>query len=182
MKNVLRISALLMLTASLTSCEKIKSWFNVDIDTNLEGQMNVASDNVDLKSTEAYSLNGSTTINLSENEDLEDYVDLIEDIQVNSVHLEVVSIDSSGVMILAGSEFRIYSSEDPVGFYWPINEDWPINAGTYITLEADDYSTLNNMLEGDVPVTFSSSGTCNKGNVHIVLTYDIDVTVEANPT
>jgi hypothetical protein len=181
MKNVLRILVLLTFTASLNSCEKIKDLFNVDIDTALEGQMNLVSDDVALKSTEAYSINGSATIDLSDNDDLAEYTDLIEDIEVHSVTLEVVSIDSAGVMILAGSEFSISSTDNP-GLTWPITSDWPIVAGTSVTLDSDDYSVLNDMLEGDAPVTFSSSGSCNKGNVHISLTYSIDVTVEANPT
>ena len=181
MKNVLSIVVMVILTASLTSCEKIKSWFNVDIDTNIEGVMDVESDDVALKSTEAYSLNGSDTIDLSDNDDLADYTDLIEDIEVHSVSLSVVSIDSSGVMILAGSEFSISSTDNP-GITWPITSDWPITAGTSVTLDSDDYSVLNDMLQGDAPVTFRSTGSCNKGNVHIELTYDIDVTVTANPS
>lgn len=181
MKNTLRISLLIILTASLTSCEKIKSWFDVDIDTTIEGQMNVTSNNVELKSTEAYSINGSVTIDLSDNEDLAEYIDLIKAVEVHSVSLEVVSIDSSDVMILAGSEFSISSTDNP-GLSWTITSDLPIDVGTTITLDSDDYSVLNDMLEGDAPVTFSSSGTCNKGNVHILLTYGIDATVTANPS
>jgi len=181
MKNVLSVLVLVILTAGLTSCEKIKSWFNVDIDTTLEGQMNLVSGDVAVKSTEAYSINGSATIDLSDNDDLADYTDLIEDIEVHSVSLSVVSIDSTGVMILAGSEFSISSTDNP-GITWPISSDWPITAGTFITLDSDDYSVLNDMLQGTAPVTFTSTGFCNKGNVHIDLTYEIDVTVEANPT
>jgi len=181
MKNVLRILVLLAFIASLNSCQKIKDLFNVDIDTNIEGVMDVVSGLNELKSTEAYSLDGSVTINLSDNEDLADYTDLIVAVQTHSVTLEVVSIDSAGVMILAGSNFSISSTDNP-GLNWPINSDWPIVAGTSITLDSEDYSVLNDMLEGDAPVTFSSSGSCNKGNVHIELTYSIDVTVEANPT
>lgn len=168
-----------MLTASLTSCEKIKSWFNVEIDTTIEGQLDVLTDEADLKSTEVHGFDASATVDVM-NEDLAEYEDLIEDFKTKSVKISVESVDSTGVLILAGSEFSIYSSSNP-GLSWPITQDWPIQVGTTVTLEADSYSVLNDMLEDKEPVTFSAVGTCNKGNVHISLTYGIDVTVESNP-
>ena len=48
MKNALNFLILVMLTAGLTSCELA----DVDIDTNLTGQLNIVTDAAELKSTE----------------------------------------------------------------------------------------------------------------------------------
>ena len=178
MKNILKLLMLVMLTASLTSCEKIKSWFNVEIDTVIEGQLNLVSSDTELKSAEAFSIDGSVPIDLSDNEDLAEYEDVIEDIKAHSVTLMVVGVDAADVVIHAGSEFSISTPTNP-GLNWPIGQDWPIQQGTTVELTADDYSVLNDMLEGDEVVTFAATGTCNVGGVHINLTYEIDVTVEA---
>lgn len=178
MRNVLKFLILALLTASLTSCEKIKSWFNVEIDTVIEGQLNLVSEATQVKSTDLFGIDGSAVIDLSSNEDLADYEDVIEDIKTHSVTLIVVGVDAPDVVIHAGSEFSISTPTNP-GLTWPISEDWPIQQGTTVELSADDYSVLNKMLKGDEVVTFAATGTCNVGSVHIDLTYEIDVTVEA---
>lgn len=178
MRNALKFLLLLILTASLTSCEKIRSWFDVEIDTVIEGQMNLVSDETELKSVEAFPINGSEPVDLSNNEDLAEYVDLIKAIKTHSVTLMVVGVDAPDVVIHAGSEFSISTPTNP-GLSWPISQDWPILQGTTVDLTADNYSVLNDMLEGNEIVTFKATGTCNVGGVHIDLTYGIDVTVEA---
>lgn len=184
MKNFLQLLILLLLTASLTSCEKIKSKFNVEIDTTIEGQLNILTEANEMKSTEAYGFNASAPVDVV-NEDLVDYEDLIEDFRTKSITVEVLAVDSagmpiSGVEILAGSELAIFSTSNP-GYTWPINFDWPIEVGVTATLEADSYSVINDLLEGDETVTFSASGTCNKGNIDITLNYGLKVKVESRP-
>lgn len=184
MKNTCKFLILLLLTVSLTSCEKIRSWSNVEIDTTIEGQLSILTDETELKSTDAYGFNASTFVDVI-NEDLADYEDLIEDFRTRSITLEVLAVDSAGmpiagVEILAGSEFAIYSTSNP-GYTWPVSSDWPIDVGVTATLEADSYSLINDMLEGDEPLTFSASGTCNNGNIHITFHYGIKVKVESKP-
>jgi hypothetical protein len=182
MRTALKFLIFIFLTASLTSCETIKGWFDseVEIDTNLVGQLDVVSDDVELKSTEDYSINGTETIYLSENDDLADYTDLINAIRVQNVSLYVLSINSSDVVIRAGSAFTI-STPSNSGVSWPIDVDWPIEENMMIDLTAEDYSDLNDMLESDEPVTFTSTGTCNTKNVSITFSYDIHVKVKADP-
>ena len=180
MRTTLKFLILVMLTASFTSCNMIQGWFTEEIKTTLEGQLNLVSDETELKSTEDYSIGGTATIDIADNDKLEPYMDLINAIKAKSVSLRVVSIDSSDVVIRDGAEFSI-STPTNSGMTWPISPDWPVEVGTTINLTADNYNVLNDMLEGNEPVTLSSTGTCNKGNVHILLTYEIEVVVEADP-
>jgi len=175
MRNTLKFLILVMLTAGLASCELA----NVDIDTTIGGQLNILTDAAELKSTDAHGFNESVTIDVI-NEDLEDYEDLIQDFRTERITIRVQAVDSTGVEILAGSEFSISTLTNP-GYTWPIPTDWPIEVGVTATLEADSYSVINDMLEGSEPVTFSANGTCNKGDVTITLNYGIEVVVEANP-
>ena len=180
MKNALRILVLAMLTVSLSSCEKISSLFDVEIETTIEGDLSFVSDEADLKSTDDHGFNESATIQVM-NADLVDYQDLIQEIRVHSVSIEVISVDSEGVIILADTQFGI--SNQNAKFVWELDSDWPIKPGFIIDLPAESYSVLNQILNEykDYPVTISADGTCNKGNVHITLEYNVDVIVESNP-
>jgi len=185
MKTAIKIFALLMLTASFSSCGLIEGWSEVDLDSTLEAELDIQTDGTELKSTDAYKFNKSTTLNVL-NSDLEDYSDLIKDINAQKVTIEVISVDSlgypiKGVTIMADTEFGI--SNPSANFTWTLESDWPIEPGFEIELPAESYSVLNTILnEYDLyPVTVSADGTCNKGNMNIVLNYGIEVKVIADP-
>ena len=180
MKTAVRIFMLVMLTSSLSSCEMIRGWFDVEIDTTIEGELDILTDETELKSTDDHGFNESTSIQVM-NDDLVDYQDLINDIRAKSVSIEVISVDSAGVIILADTQFGI--SNPNASLIWELDSDWPIEPGFEIELPADSYSVLNEILNDyqDYPVTISAVGTCNKGKVNIVLNYGIEVKVESNP-
>jgi len=184
MKTAIRIFMLVMLTSSLSSCEMIRGWFDVEIDTTIEGELDILTDESELKSTDAHGFNASTTIQVM-NDDLVDYQDLINNIRAKSVSIQVISVDSAGapikgVIILADTQFGI--SNPNTKFIWELGSDWPIEPGFKIDLPAESYSVLNQILDEyqDYQVTVSADGTCNNGNIDIVLNYSIEVKVESN--
>ena len=184
MKTAVRIFMLIMLTSSLSSCEMIRGWFDVEIDTTIEGELDILTDESELKSTDAHGFNASATIQVM-NDDLVDYQDLINNIRAKSVSIQVISVDSAGapvtgVIILADTQFGI--SNPNAEFIWVLDSDWPIEPGFEIELPAESYSVLNQILDEyqDYQVTVSADGTCNNGNIDIVLNYSIEVKVESN--
>jgi hypothetical protein len=184
MKTAVRIFMLVMLTSSLSSCEMIRGWFDVEIDTTIEGELDILTDESELKSTDAHGFNASTTIQVM-NDDLVDYQDLINNIKAKSVSIVVVSVDSAGapitgVKILADTQFGI--SNPNAEFIWKLNSDWPIERDFEKELPAESYSVLNQILDEyeKHPVTISADGTCNNGNIDIVLNYSIEVKVESD--
>lgn len=184
MKNVIKILVLIVLTASMSSCDWIKGVADVDIDTNIEGNLDVVTDETDLKSTDAHGFDASTTIDVL-NDDLEEYSDLIQDFNTQSITLTVVSIDSlgnavTGVELLAGTEFGISNSMSG-GYTWTLNQNWAIDAGFSLSLDAASYDAIDDILSDQLPITVTAVGTCNKGNIHFQLNYDVEVTVVANP-
>ena len=178
MKTTLRVLVLVMLTASLSSCEKIRSLFDVEIETTIEGDLSFVTDETELKSTEDHGFNDSETVDVL-NADLSEYGDLIQDFNTQNITIMVLSVDSSDVILRANSEFSISNSN--ASHTIRLNSDWPIEEGFTLTVDDASYGAINDILEDLVPITFTAVGTCNKGNVHITLNYNIDVIVESNP-
>jgi hypothetical protein len=184
MKSIKRVLLLLMISAGLSSCEKIKNLFDVEIDTTIEGDLSFVTDENALKSTDAHGFNASTTVDVL-NEDLVEYEDLIKDFKTQSITLEVLSIDSAGhditgIVLLENTQFGISNSQNS-GYTWTLTSDWPIDVGFELSLDAASYDALNDILDDLLPVTFTATGTCNTGNITISLNYGIDVAVKANP-
>ena len=178
MKTIARILVLAMLTASLSSCEKIKNLFDVEIETTIEGDLSFVTDETELKSTDDHGFNDSETVDVL-NADLSEYGDLIKDFDTQNITIMVLSVDSSDVILRSGSQFSMENLN--AGYTWTLNSDWPIEAGFSLTVDEASYAAINDMLGDLVPITFTAVGTCNKGNVHITLNYSIDVLVESNP-
>jgi len=184
MKNAIKIIVLIVLTASMSSCDWIKGIADVEIDTNIEGNLDVLTDETELKSTDAHGFDASTTIDVL-NDDLDEYSDLIDDFNTRSIILTVVSIDSlgnavTGVELLAGTQFGI-SNTMSGGYTWTLNQNWAIDVGFTLSLDAASYDAIDDILSDQIPITITALGTCNKGNIHFELNYDIDVIVVANP-
>ena len=184
MKNAIKILVLIMLTAGMSSCDWIKGAADVEIDTTIESNLDIVTDEAELKSTEDHEFNAFVDTPVL-NEDLEDYGDLINDYDIQDITITVFSVDSagfpiSGVEILTGSEFRMYSMNNPAVTV-ELDSPWPIEPGFSVSLDESAYPVIEELLDAGGIITFSANGTCNNGNIHIVLNYGIDVTVTANP-
>jgi len=152
--------------------------FDVEIETTIEGDLSFVTDETELKSTEDHGFNDSETVDVL-NADLSEYGDLIQDFKTQNITIMVLSVDSSDVILRANSEFSISNSN--ASHTIRLNSDWPIEEGFTLTVDDASYGAINDILEDLVPITFTAVGTCNKGNVHITLNYNIDVIVESNP-
>lgn len=188
MKTAIRILVLLMLTASMRSCDMIKGLADVEIDTNIEGNLDVLTDATELKSAEDHGFSEADTVDVM-NDDLGDYADLIKDFHTQSITLRVLSVDSiggdgekipiTGVELLPNTTFGI--ANDLTAYYWILNQAWAIEEGMTLSLDAASYDAINDVLKDELPVIFSAVGTCNKGNILFVLNYNLEATVTANP-
>lgn len=178
MKTISRILVLAMVTASLSSCEKIKSLFDVEIETTVEGDLSFVTDETDLKSTEDVGFDATVTVQVL-NQDTYEYEDNIKDFMTSDVTVEVLSVDSLDVILRSGSQFTIENMS--AGYTWTLTTDWAIEPGFSLTLDAASYDAIDDILKDMMPFTMSTSGTCNKGGVHIELRYGIETTVIATP-
>ncbi len=167
-----------MLTVGMSSCELITGLADVEIDTIIEGDLLIRTDDTELKSTNDYGFDESVTVQVL-NDDLYEYDDLIQDFMTSDVTIEVLSVDSSGVVLRAGSEFEISNAN--AAYVWKLTADWPIEAGFSLTLDAASYDAIDDILGDMIPFTMATSGSCNKGDVTFELRYGIHTTVIANP-
>jgi len=179
MKNAVKLILLVMLSTSLTSCKKIKGWFDVEVDTTIEGAFTLVSDATELKSTEDYKIDDFITVQVL-NDDLYEYEDEITSFLASDVTFEVMSVDSSDVVLRAGTEFLIFNTKNP-GIRVQLPFDWPVEIGASLTLDEASLDVINDILDDMIDFTISASGNCNKGNVTIELRYGFKVTVIANP-
>lgn len=178
MKNVLRILVLLLLTASLSSCEKFKSMFDKEVNTTITGDLLILSENTNVKSTEDYEFHETITVPVL-NDDLYEYEDKIQSFRSSDLTIEVISIDSADVVVRAGSVFAIYNDEH--SFKYKLPTDWPIEQGNYMVLEGDALLTVDSILDDRIDFTMSADGKVNKGWVTFELRYGVEVKVVANP-
>ena len=178
MKNALRILVLASLTVSLSSCESIKSLFDVEIDTTIEGELSFVTDENELKSTEDVEFNASVTVPVL-NEDTYEYEENIKDFMTSDVTIEVLSVDSADVILRSGTSFTIENAN--AGYVWTLTTDWPIEQGFSLTLDEASYDAIDDILDDKVDFTISTLGTCNKGGVHITLRFGIETRVVVTP-
>jgi hypothetical protein len=182
MKNLIKILLLLVMTAGLSSCEKIRSIFDVDFDTTLSGDLEIDIQDMEvLKSAEEYAFKDEVTVDPMDNEDIADYIDNIKKMDVNDVILSVEYVNKQDVIFKSGTYFRVANYTNEVT--WTLSGDWPIVEGTEITLEdlGGTYDALEKILDTKVVFTISTEGTCTVTNVFIVIRLGIDTKVTASP-
>jgi hypothetical protein len=180
MKNLTRVLLLVMITASLSSCESIKGIFDVEVDTTIEGEMDILTDGTALKSTNDYGFNESITVAVL-NDDLYEYEDKIQGFKTSDVTIEVLSVDSVDVVFLPGTIFTISNGVNP-SVSWEILTEWPVAQGSMLDLlDSGLYAGIETILDERVDITISAVGSANKGNVHATIRVGIEVTVVANP-
>ncbi len=178
MKNALRILVLASLTMSLSSCESIKSLFDVEIDTTIEGELSFVTDENELKSTEDVEFSSSAKVHVL-NDDTYEYEDNIKDFMTSDVTIEVMAVDSSDVILRKGTSFTMENIN--AGYVWTLTTDWPIEPGFFLTLDAASFDAIDDILDDKVDFNISTLGTCNKGGVHITLRFGIETRVVATP-
>jgi hypothetical protein len=179
MRNTLKLLILVMLTASLTSCEKIKSWFDVEVDTSYDGELYIVSDETELKSTNDYGFDVTVTEQIM-NDDLYEHEDKIQGFRTSDVTFEVLSVDSSDVVLRAGSQFVISNVNNP-GLSVEFPTDWSVVQGASVTLSDEAMDVIDDILDDRIDFTVHAVGACNKPGVTIELRYGIETTVIASP-
>ena len=182
MKNLIRVVLLLIMTAGLSSCEKVRSIFDVEFDTTLSGDLEIDIQDMEvLKSAEVYAFQAEVSVDPLDNEDIADYIDNIKEMNVDDVILSVEYVNKQDVVFKSGTYFRVANYANEVT--WTLSGDWPIVEGTEITLEdlGGTYDALEKILDTKGVFTVSTEGTCTETNVFIVIRLGIDTKVTASP-
>jgi len=181
MKNHVKIVLLVLLTAGISSCEKIKSLFDVEFNSTFSGDMDIDIQDPVTKSTSSYEFHSATSVDPLDDADFAQYVDNIKDIAVSGVVAEVLFVNKENVLFESGTTFSITDSHSTVS--WILGSDWEIVEGTEITLDdiGGGYGELEDILNKKGAFTISAEGVSSETNVAITLRIGIDTEITASP-
>jgi hypothetical protein len=181
MKSIVRILLLVIIAGGVSSCEKIKNLFDIDVDTVIEGDLFIEVDEIQqLKAAPVYGFDESVTVQVL-NDDLYEYENEIQDFKVSGVTVEVTSVSSDTLKLLAGTYFSVSNANHTVT--WTVTNDWPIMEGTTLDLnDAGVFDEVEAILDELLPFTLTAVGTCNEAGAVIGLRLGIETTVTVNPS
>jgi len=176
-----KLTLMIILAAGLSSCEDIKSIFDVEFESALSGKLYVDVQESAKKSTEAYGFSASATIDPLADPDIEEYIDNIREIDVDGIIAEVESVNKDNVVFKAGTYFTISDATSTVT--WTLASDWPIEVGTQLTLDNTGgvYDAVDEILERKEVFDIAIAGECTETGVSVVISLGINSTVIANP-
>lgn len=169
------------MSMGISSCEKIGSLFDVEFDTDLQGDLDVAVQEQVKKSVAAYGFEASATVDPLSDDDIKEYVDNIKSFDVNDVIVEVLSVNKDEVVFKSGTYFYVADGSSEVR--WTLGNDWTVTEGTQITLEdaGDLYAAVAEMLDKKGAFTVGTAGECSDTDVFVTLRIGIDTHVTAKP-
>ena len=182
MKNLFNIGMLVLVTTMFTSCQKIKSLFDVELKSTLEGTLLIDVDEPAQKSTNGYDFYEEVTVDPLDDDDIDEYQDNIKKIKATKIVATIKDVNKADVVFEKGTKITVKGTNV---VSWTLTEPWPIEIGDEITLSDDDtvklYKAVTEMLTELQTLTIIAEGTCNQTGVYVTLVVGIDVVVTASP-
>jgi len=188
MKNypLLLIGVLIIIAGAFSSCEKVaeglKDSVEVTIYTDLEAPFTAVPDVNKSTKDGSTSFSSSSIIDISNNDDLEDYLESIQSIEVTKIKVMITSTSPSGLALESGY-FSITDdvNGDSFGFATPAN--MPITVGSQFEIGSDapGWDTVNNIIASMHLATINATGTINNDPFEVGFIYIVSVKVVANP-
>lgn len=178
MKNIMKLVFLMVAVLGMTSCDL----FNVNIDSSVEGTLDVYVDEPMAKSANEWS-DFEATKEISPS-DAEDYKDNIVGVEVNEVIVTVDYVSSEGVILGDGTSF--YMTDGVTTVSWSIVGDWPIFNDEQVHLAdgqgnyAEVGAMIQSAIDNDTNLTIGTNGTSSMSGVSFTLTLYTGITVEGS--
>jgi hypothetical protein len=186
MKNLGIVALVILLSASFTSCEKIKGIFDVDVETNLSGDLDINIPESASKATGNYEFESSAVIDPTDNPDVADNADRIKEITADGIiatvtYVSVGDQSTDDLVLFKGTTFSIENSTTRAS--WTLQNEWPIQKGTELALEDVQgiYGEVSNMLTTLEPFEVTCKGAASLKGISITIEIDINTTVTGNP-
>jgi hypothetical protein len=186
MKNLGIVALVVLLSASFTSCEKIKGIFDVDVETTLSGDLDIDIPESAKKAAGPYEFETFASIDPTDNPDVADNADRIKEITADGIIATVTNVSLGGqstddLVLIKGTSFSIENGQ--VGATWTLQNDWPILKGTELKLEDVQgiYNEVTTILTTLEPFKIVCKGSASLKGISITITVDIKTTVTGNP-
>lgn len=178
--NPMKIKAVILLAILVTlgGCDWIRNLGEVDFDTDLVVNVPINSDSrksaVAEVSVEDYNFQGSAVLSLSENEEIEPYMEKLREIDLKSLEVTVIGLLPTQTLI------TVSLSVTGVGTLCTVNNITSLNSTFTPEVNSDLLEQAGQKLldEGSVTVTVSGSATGPVANT-VSLKFDTRVTAGA---
>ncbi len=182
MKTTIKFLGLLLIVSGFVSCESIKSLADVEFDTTVNTDLNIAVADQAIKSgLMDNTYDTSAVLNPTSDSEVKKYVHNIKKYEVKSITATVTKVSDSDIKLLAKTYFKLSDTKDHVT--WTLEKDFDAVVGNSYTLgnENGEWTTVNTILKKNGEFTLRSAGSSNKNNITITLKLSIGAVVTANP-
>lgn len=180
------VVALLVLAGTFTSCEKvaeeIQNSVEVTVYTDLEAPFTAVPDGAKSTKDGSASFSETSIIDISNNEDLADYLDNIQSIEIVKIQVMVTSTTPAGLALESGT-FSITDNVSGDSFAFATPANMPITVGSYFEVGSDapGWATVNSIIASMNASTVSAVGTINNDTFEVGFVYMVSVKVVAKP-
>jgi hypothetical protein len=174
MKHIKKLAFLMIVVLAMTSCDM----FNVDVDTTFSGDMDINVEESMAKAA-ADGIHFIETVTIDpKNEDVEPYLDKIDEVGVSNVTATVTYVSEDNVKILKGGIVTITAPGKKDAQYM-LEEEWDIVQDASFSLTDQDgfYGEISAILKQMEPITIVMDAYSSVSGVSIGLKFNIDATV-----
>lgn len=181
----LMTATLIFFAATFSSCEKvadgIQDSMQVTIYTDLTAPFLAMPNDAKDKSGSA-TFSETAVIDIRQNEDLVDYLEGIESIEVTKVKIQITSISAENLLLEKGT-FSITDNINADRFEFSTPDNLALTLGTQfeVPTEAEGWDTVNNIIAAMHSATVGAEGMVNNEYFEIGFNFIISVKVKANP-
>ncbi len=172
------VFALTLMT--FTSCDKIKSIADVKFEAEMSADIDATSASETLKATGLYAFSGSEVIDPTEDDDINEYWDMIKEWNIQKIIVTIKSIDEPAQLDHAS----LLLKDDNTGaeLYSVEVHNLALQNGTKILEVTEaDWTKLVNTLNSKHKIYAAIEGSIDKPSVHIIFRVKIYTKVTANP-
>ena len=177
MKHIKKLALLMIAALAISSCDL----FNVDVDTEFSGVMDIQVEETMAKASTASAPFFETITIDPKNEDVEPYLDKIDEVGVNNVTATVTYVSEKNVTILKGGIVTVKAPGKDDAKYI-LQDEWDIIKDASFPLYDQDgfYGEISAILEQMKPITIEMDGNSTVSGVTIGLKFNIDATISGS--
>lgn len=160
----------------LSSCSNLKNLLKVNVDTTFTVDLPVEVAQSNMKSSAGYPFSATTIFNPTDEPDLVDYVETIQDIDITAITATIQSL--SETFMLLSATLTVSGADKSVE--WTFT-NVSISEGSLLELanESGQLTTLSEILSGLGDVTVTFTGLSSLPGISYVLQTVMDATVAA---
>lgn len=185
MKNLGILALVILLSASFTSCEKVKGLFDVDVETTLSGDLDIDIPESAMKAAGPYEFDTLVVVDPMDYGDVAENEERIESIIADGIiaRVDSVNIGEKDIVDLVLTDVSFTISNESIAATWTKMEEWPIQVGSTLSLEDIQgiYDKVNEILTSVEPFTITCKGKSSLKGISITIVVDINCTVTGNP-